>query len=221
MAICYLFLIPKSIPVQEKSIAVLPFADLSPNQDQEYFCDGMTEQITTNLSRLQQLRVRGRSSVMHFKNTTKTIPQIAKELDVDYLMEGSIRKVEKRVRVTVQLIKAADDYHLWANDYDRELNDILNVQDDIAKTITGILLTKLSGAEQEKIMTKRPTNTEAYEYYLKGKYYHGTKFMTSSNLEDFITSEKMLLKAIELDSNYAPAYRNWLIFIIPITIPLE
>jgi serine/threonine protein kinase/tetratricopeptide (TPR) repeat protein len=189
-----------------KSIAVLPFTDLSPDRDQEYFCDGMTEQLTTNLSRLQKLRVRGRNSVMQFKNTTKTIPQIARELKVDYVMEGSIRKVASRVRVTVQLIKAADDYHVWANDYDRELDDILNVQDDIAKTVTGILLTKLSGAEEEKIKTKRPINTEVYEYYIKGKYYHYPKFFNSLDLADFAASEKMLLKAIELDSNYTPAY---------------
>jgi TolB-like protein/predicted negative regulator of RcsB-dependent stress response len=189
-----------------KSIAILPFADMSPNKDQEYFCDGMTEQITTNLSRLQKLRVRGRNSVMHFKNTNKTIPQIARDLNVNYVLEGSVRKVANRVRVTVQLIKAADDYHLWANDYDRELNNVLDVQDDIAKTVTGILLTKLSGAEEEKIKTRRPISTEAYEYYIKGKYYHYPKFFNSLDLEDFTASEKMLLKAIELDSNFTPAY---------------
>jgi serine/threonine protein kinase len=189
-----------------KSIAILPFDDMSPQKDQEYFCDGMTEQITTNLSRLQNLRVRGRNSVMQFKNTSKTIPQIAKELNVGYLLEGSIRKDANRVRVTVQLIKADDDYHLWANDYDRELDDIFMVQDDIAKTVTGILVTKLSAAEEEKIKTPKPINTEAYEYFMKGKYYHGKKFFNSNDIKDFTIAEKMLLTAIKLDSNYAAAY---------------
>jgi serine/threonine protein kinase/Tfp pilus assembly protein PilF len=189
-----------------KSIAVLPFDDLSPDRDQEYFCDGMTEQITTNLSRLEQIRVRGRNSVMKFKNTDKTIPQIAGELNVRYLLEGSIRKAANRIRVTVQLIKAEDDYHLWANDYDRELDDVLNVQDDIARAVSGILLTKLSAEDEQKIRTARPANNAAYEYYLKGKYYHNTKFFNSGDMEDFTAAEKMLLKAIELDSNYTPAY---------------
>jgi serine/threonine protein kinase len=189
-----------------KSIAILPFDDLSPNKDQEYFCDGMTEQLTTNLSRLEKLRVRGRNSVMQFKNSAKTIPQIARELKVDYVLEGSIRKATNRVRITVQLIKAQDDYHLWANDYDRQLDDIFNVQDDIAKAVTGVLLTKLSAVEKEKIKTERPISTEAYEYLTKGKYYHSNKFIISGNMEDFLIAEKMLLKAIELDSNYAAAY---------------
>ncbi len=143
---------------------------------------------------------------MQFKNTAKTIPQIAREFNVHYLLEGSIRKAANRVRVTVQLIKAEDDYHLWANDYDRELDDVLNVQDEIARVVTGILLTKLSAADEEKIKTERPANTAAYEYYLKGKYYHNKKFLNSSDMADFTTAEKMLLTAIELDSNYAPAY---------------
>jgi serine/threonine protein kinase len=189
-----------------KSIAILPFDDLSPNKDQEYFCDGMTEQITTNLSRLEKLRVRGRNSVMQFKNSSKTIPEIARDLKVDYVLEGSIRKATNRIRITVQLIKAQDDYHLWANDYDRQLDDIFNVQDDIAKAVTGVLLTKLSAAEKEKIKTERPISTEAYEYLIKGNHYHSNKFIISGNMEDFLMAEKMFLKAIELDSNYAAAY---------------
>ena len=189
-----------------KSIAILPFADMSPAKDQEYLCDGMTEQITTNLSRLQNLRVRGRSSVMQFKNTSKTIPQIGKELNVGYLVEGSIRKVANRIRVTVQLIKANDDYNLWANDYDRKLDDIFNVQDDIAKSVTEKLATKISAAEAENIKTRKPANTEAYEYLMKGKYFHGNKFLYTNDIGDFAMAEKMLLKSIECDSNYAPSY---------------
>ncbi len=188
-----------------KSIAILPFDDMSPDKSQEYFCDGMTEQITTNLSRLQNLKVRGRNSVMQFKNTNKTIPQIANELNVDYLLEGSIRKIANRIRVTVQLIKADDDYHLWANDYDRELNDIFNIQDDIAQNVTEILLAKLSTAEREKIKTAEPVNTEAYEYLMKGKYYH-KKYLNSSDINNFINAEKMLLTSMTLDSNYSTTY---------------
>ena len=166
----------------------------------------MTEQITTNLSRLEKLRVRGRNSVMQFRNSDKTIPRIARELKVDYILEGSVRKDDRRLRVTVQLIKGEDDYHLWAQDYDRQLDDMFDVQDDIAGMVTEILLTKLSADEKKKIRTNKPVNKEAYEYLMKGKYYHNRKFLMTYDTEDFAAAEKMLLKTIELDPDYAEAY---------------
>jgi TolB-like protein len=114
--------ITNAIPIKwENSIAVLPFADLSPEKNQEYFCDGMTEQIITNLSKIKRLKVIARTSVMTYKNTDKQIPQIGKELNVSHILEGSIRKFGNQIRVTTQLINTEDGSHLWADDFDREL----------------------------------------------------------------------------------------------------
>jgi serine/threonine protein kinase len=125
------FLIPsgeKSASEWENSIAVLPFDDLSPEGDQEWFCDGMTEQIITNLTKLNRLKVIGRTSVMKFKNTDKTLPEIGEELNVTHILEGSVRKYGKNIRLTAQLVNTEDGFHLWAEDYNRELNDIFIVK---------------------------------------------------------------------------------------------
>jgi TolB-like protein/Tfp pilus assembly protein PilF len=191
----------------ENSIAVLPFTDLSPEKDQEYFCDGMTEQILTNLSKFNKLKVIGRTSVMKFKNTQKTLPEIGKELSVTHILEGSIRKYRNSIRVTAQLINTEDGSHLWAEDYDRELENIFAIQDDISEMISGVLLQKLSVEEMREVKSQKPRNIEAWEYYLKGKYFHMNKFLgATQSMDDFNTSELMLKKAIELDPNYAPSY---------------
>jgi len=195
-----------SVGQWQNSIAVLPFKNISPDPEQEYFCDGMTEQIITNLSQLQNLKVIARTSVMKFKNTEKIIPEIAKELRVANILEGSIRKVGNRIRVTAKLIQADEGYHLWAMDYDRELDDIFAVQDDVSEAIAGALLTKITVKETEAIKTKGTKSVEAYEYYLKGSYFHLKKFWRTTRMEDFRKSEKMFKKAIELDPNYAEAY---------------
>ncbi|MFQ5825159.1 MAG: protein kinase, partial [bacterium] len=190
----------------QNSIAVLPFENISPDPEQEYFCDGMTEQIITNLSQLQALKVIARTSVMKFKNTEKTIPEIGEELHVAHILEGSIRKVGNRIRVTAQLIEADEGYHLWAKDYDRELEDVFAVQDDVSEAIARALLKKLTTKEVEEIKTKQTKNSEAYEYYLKGEYFHYRKFLVTVRMEDFRKSEKMFKKAIDLDPNYALAH---------------
>ncbi|MCH8873045.1 hypothetical protein IH824_09795, partial [candidate division KSB1 bacterium] len=190
----------------QNSIAVMPFKNISPDPEQEYFCDGMTEQIITNLSQLQNLKVIARTSVMKFKNTEKTIPEIAEELHVAHILEGSIRKVGKRIRVTAQLIQADGGFHLWAKDYDRDLDDIFAVQDDVSQAIARALLEKLTVKEAEKIKTKGTENAEAYEYYLKGEYFHSRKFRATHSMEYFEKSVKMFEEAIKLDPNYALAY---------------
>ncbi|NQU86063.1 MAG: tetratricopeptide repeat protein [Mariniphaga sp.] len=190
----------------QNSIAVLPFLDLSPEKDQEYFCDGMTEQILTNLARLNKLKVIARTSVMKFKDTQKTIPEIGKELNVQNILEGSIRKFGNRLRVTVQLVKAEDGSHIWAEDYDGEYTDLFTIQDEISKAIADTLFEKLSANEVDVIKSNQVVNLQAYEYYLKGEYLHRNKFWSSSSFEDFKDSEQMFLKAIELDSLYAPSY---------------
>jgi serine/threonine protein kinase len=158
----------KNVSEWENSIAVLPFADLSPEKDQEYFCDGMTEQIITNLTKLNGLKVIGRTSVMKFKNTKKTLPEIGKELNVTHILEGSIRKYGNSIRVTAQLINTEDGSHLWAEDYDRELENTFTIQDNISENISGVLLQKLSVEEVTEAKSQKPQNIEAWEYYLKG-----------------------------------------------------
>jgi non-specific serine/threonine protein kinase len=191
----------------ENSIAVLPFADLSPGKDQEYFCDGMTEQIITNLSKIKRLKVIARTSVMIYKNTNKQIPEIGKELSVTHILEGSIRKHGNNIRVTAQLINTKDGSHLWADDFDRKLEHVFEVQDDVSQAIASNLLVTLTPEEMGGIKTNRSSNTEAYEYYMKGRYFHINKFfLVTSSLDDFNKSETLLKKAIELDPEYAPSY---------------
>ena len=191
----------------ENSIAVLPFDNISNDPEQEYFCDGMTEQIITNLSKLGRLKVIARTSVMKFKNTEKTIPEIGEELNVTHILEGSVRKYGKNIRLTAQLVITEDGSHLWAEDYNRELNDIFMIQDDISERIANVLSSKLSTKEELLIKTEKPNKIEAYEYYLKGRYFHHKKFWGATlSMDDFHKSESYLKKAIALDPHYALAY---------------
>jgi serine/threonine protein kinase/tetratricopeptide (TPR) repeat protein len=197
----------KSTSGWENSIAVLPFENISNDPEQEYFCDGMTEQIITNLSKLGRLKVIARTSVMKFKNTEKTIPEIGEELDVTHILEGSVRKYGKNIRLTAQLVNTEDGSHLWAEDYNRELNDIFMIQDDISERIANVLSNKLSTKEELLIKTEKPNKIEAYEYYLKGRYFHDENFFGATlSMDDFHKSESYLKKAIDLDPNYALAY---------------
>ncbi|MCJ7547312.1 MAG: hypothetical protein MUP30_10905 [Deltaproteobacteria bacterium] len=151
----------------EKSIVVLPFADLSPQKDQEYFCDGMMEEIITDLSYLRDLRVISRSSAMTLKRSPKPVREVAKELDVQYVLEGSVRKAGNDLRITAQLIDATNDAHLWAEKYSGTLDDIFDIQERVSRAIVLALKLKLAPAEEQK-MTKRPIeNVRAYECYLK------------------------------------------------------
>ncbi|MBN1819946.1 MAG: hypothetical protein JXR31_09420 [Prolixibacteraceae bacterium] len=188
------------------SVAVLPFVDLSSEGDQEYFCDGTTEQIITNLARLGTLKVIARTSTMKFKGSDKTIPEIGKELNVNNILEGSIRKYGNRIRITAQLVKTLDGSHIWAEEYDREDKELFIIQDDIAKSIADTLYKKLSLDEENLIKSKSTPDIKAYEYFLKAQFIHRNKFWSSANIMDFKESESMFLKAIELDSTYAPAY---------------
>lgn len=196
-----------SPPRWQNSIAVLPFKNISPNPDQEYLCDGMTEQLISNLSRIQPLKVIARTSVMKFKETEQSIPEIGKELNVASILEGSVQKIGNRLRINAQLIKVKDGFHIWANDYDRELDEIFEIQDDVSNEIASILLKQLSPDDIVKIKTMRPQNMEAYEYYQKGVYHHWKKFFGGAMQgEDFNVSRRMFEKAIEIDSTYALAY---------------
>jgi serine/threonine protein kinase/Tfp pilus assembly protein PilF len=156
-----------SFPKAEKSIVVLPFENLSPDPEQEYFCDGMTEEIISDLSKVQTLKVISRSSAMTFKGTKKKINAIAKEVKVQYVLEGSVRKAGNNLRITAQLIEATSDIHLWAEKYSGTMDDVFDIQETVSRSIVEALKLKLS-PEENRRMSERPIeNVPAYELYLK------------------------------------------------------
>jgi len=186
----------------KNSIAVLPFVDMSPQKDQEYFCDGMTEDIITKLTRINELKVISRTSVMQYKHTKKNMKTIGQELGVKNVLEGSIRKEGDKIRVTAQLINIRDDSHLWADTFNRKVESIFDVQDEVSKDIAQALEVKYS---QKKFSTQRPTNIEAYEYLLKAKHWTNSYILTKRE-EDFQKAVEMSQKAIDADPNDAILY---------------
>lgn len=185
----------------KNSIAVLPFADISPKKDHEYFCDGLTEEIINALSNVQELKVVARTSAFSFKNKNMDIREIGRKLNVSTILEGSVRKAGNRLRVTVQLINVADGYHLWSEEFERTMRDVFAVQDEIALAILQKLKVKLLKSEKEKI-TKIPTkNLQAYNFYLKGRWFWNQR--NEASLNRAIVNLK---KSIELDPDFALAY---------------
>jgi TolB-like protein/DNA-binding winged helix-turn-helix (wHTH) protein/Flp pilus assembly protein TadD len=187
-----------------ESIAVLPLANLSADPDQEYFVDGMTDKLITNLAQLSSLRVVSRTSIMQYKNSRKPLLQIARELQVDAIVEGSVVRSGDQVRITAQLIDARDDRHLWAQSYDRDLRDILQMEGavagDIAQKVSSNLL---SAHAQPPSSTARSLNLAAYDDYLKGRYY--SERLTNA---DLIKGIGYLERSIQQDPNFAPAYTD-------------
>ena len=193
----------------ENSIAVLPFHNISDDPEQDYFADGMTEQIISNLAKLQKLKVISRTSVMHFKGTDKTIPEIGNELQVAFVLEGSVRKFGDRIRVTAQLVNTSDDHYIWTENFDRNYIELFDIQDEVSESIAVNLLASLSKKDIAEIKTIRPRSTEAYEYFLKGRYFHYFKYWGATlHTTDFQISEQMFLKAIDLDPTFALSYAN-------------
>ncbi len=186
---------------QIQSIAVLPLENLSGDPGQEYFADGMTEELIATLGKLSALRVISRTSAMRYKKTDKPLPQIARELNVDAVIEGSVLRAGDRVRITAQLIQAATDRHLWAETYDRDLRDVLALQDEVARAIASEIKVKLTPQEQTRLASARQVNPEAHELYLKGRYYWNKR--TPDTLKK---SLEYFEQAIEKDPSYAPAY---------------
>ena len=154
----------------EKSIIVLPFENISPDPDQEYFSDGLTEEIITDLSHITDLLVISRSSAMTFKGTKKTIPEIAKAVNVRYILEGSVRKAGNNLRITAQLIDALSDIHLWAEKYSGTLDNVFDIQEQVSQAIVYALKLKLNSQEKERITIKPTRNVQIHECYLKAKY---------------------------------------------------
>jgi len=183
-----------------QSVAVLPFADMSPNKDQEYFADGVAEEILNQLSRIRDLFVAGRTSSFSFKGKEDDLRIISEKLNVSHILEGSIRKEDNRVRVSAQLVKAADGYHLWSKNYDRTLNDIFAIQDDIAKSVADALEITLGVGELGRIpgMTR---NIAAYDAYLAGRsLYH------QIGRENMSRAIEQLEQAVTLDPDFAVAW---------------
>jgi len=160
---------PGKSPMQEKSIIVLPFENISPDPDQEYFSDGLTEEIITDLSYMKDLLVISRSSAMTYKGTEKKIMEIAREVNVRYVLEGSVRKAGNNIRITAQLIDGINDSHLWANKYNGNLDDVFDIQEKVAQSIVSALKLKLTPEENHQIDERHIENISAFEYYLKAR----------------------------------------------------
>ena len=192
----------KSSHSEDKTIAVLPFQNLSNDSTQFYICDGFMEELLNDLQRIKEFTVRSRTSTDHYRKTSKTIKTIGEEMNVKYVIEGSVEREDNKLKIWVQLINAKTDEHIWANDYTRELKQIFSLQSEIAKEIAGELETILS-PEENKLIDKRPTeNLEAYNYFLKGNDY----YWRGIELQDFNIAAEMYRKAIELDPKFAKAY---------------
>lgn len=185
-----------------ESLAVLPLGNLSGDPKQQYFADGMTEELIAKLARIASLRVISRTSVMEYKDVRKPLPEIAKELNVDAIVEGSVLQVGNRVRITAQLIHAATDRHLWADSYERDLQDILTLQNEVASAIAREVQVKLAPAEAAQLATAPQVNPQAYQAYLLGLNYSGS-LITEENIR---LAVEMFEKAVDLDPNFASAY---------------
>jgi adenylate cyclase len=192
-----------SLPLPDKpSIAVLPFDNLSGDREQEYFSDGLAEQIITNLSKLPDLFVIARNSTFTYKGKPIKVTQVSEELGVRYVLEGSVQKSGDRVRITAQLVDAINGHHLWAERYDRDLRDIFALQDDITKKILLALQVKLTRGESARVYARNTDNLDAYMKFLRALH-HSMR----TNQEGTILARKLCEEAIALDPNYADAYR--------------
>jgi serine/threonine-protein kinase len=192
----------KSSGSADISIAVLPFQNLSNDSTQIYICDGFMEELLNDLQRIKEFTVRSRTSTDHYRRTSKTIKTIGEELNVKYVIEGSVEREDNKLKIWVQLINAKTDEHIWANDYTRELKQIFFLQSEIAKVIANELEIVLS-PEEKKLIDKKPTeNLEAYNFYLKGNEF----YWRSNDKQDCDIAAKMYRSAIELDPNFSKAY---------------
>ena len=202
------------------SIAVLPFVDMSPGKDQEYFSDGIAEEILNVLAQVEGLHVAGRTSSFSFKGKNEDLRSIGQSLGVSAVLEGSVRKSGDRVRITAQMIKVADGFHLWSQNYDRQLTDVFAVQDEIARSVVTATKMKLMGVKAAVPAGRRATNPEAYAQFLLGR-----QFLNRGTSEDYRRSVEALERAIALEPDYAPAHAElssalvWLVNSTSVTRP--
>ena len=189
-----------SFAPMERSIAVLPFENLSSDKENAYFAEGIQDEILTRLSKIADLKVISRTSTQHYKSAPADLPEIAKQLGVAHILEGSVQKSADAVRVNVQLIKAANDSHLWSDTFDRKLTDIFSVESEVAKAIAEQLRAKLTGQEEEVITAKPTDNPKAYDAYLRGLAYTLKTGFTPANS---LGAQKYLKEAVRLDPKFA------------------
>ena len=192
---------PRPTVSAAKSVAVLPFTNMSADADNEYFADGIAEEIINALTKVQSLRVASRTSSFAFKGKNEVIGEIGRKLKVSTVLEGSVRKMGNKLRITAQLINVADGYHLWAEQYDREMQDIFAIQEDISQAIVKSLRVILSEGEKLAMGKVRTVDVNAYDYYLRGR-----KFFHQHRRKSLEYAVQMFEKAIEIDSSYPLAY---------------
>jgi len=188
------------LPIPEKSIAVLPFESRSEDKANAYFADGIQDEILTRLSKIADLKVISRTSTQHYKSAPENLPEIARQLGVAHVLEGSVQKSGEAVRVNVQLIKAVNDSHLWADTFDRKLTDIFSVESEVAKAIADQLRAHLTGQEEQVIAAKPTDNVEAYDAYLRGLAY---TLKTANTPANALGAQKYLREAVRLDPKFA------------------
>lgn len=190
----------KTIIQEENSIAVLPFANMSSDPEQEYFSDGISEEIINMLAQVPNLKVAGRTSAFSFKGKNQDLRSVGTQLNVNHILEGSVRKSGNKLRITAQLIKVSDGYHLWSEKYDRELEDIFDIQDEIALAILDVIKIKLLGEAKKAVLKKYTDNTEAYQLYLQGRF-HYNKWAVDKAIAYYQA-------AIAVEPDYAIAYAD-------------
>jgi serine/threonine protein kinase/tetratricopeptide (TPR) repeat protein len=198
-AYSFFFVAPAPLP-NEKSIAVLPFENLSEEKSNAYFAEGIQDEILTRLSKIADLKVISRTSTQRYKNTSQKLSEIANQLGVANLLEGSVQKTNDQVRVNVQLVRAANDSHLWAETFDRKLTDIFSVESEVAKAIADQLQAKLTGQEEQVIAARPTDNPEAYDAYLRGLAY---TLKTGDSPANALGAQKYLREAVRLDPKFA------------------
>jgi TolB-like protein/Tfp pilus assembly protein PilF len=192
-----------ALAIVEKSIAVMPFENLSRDPDNAYFADGIQDEILTRLSKIADLKVISRTSTQHYKSAPENLPEIGRQLGVAHILEGSVQKSGDAVRVNVQLLKAANDSHLWADTFDRKLTDIFSVESEVAKAIADQLRAKLTGQEEQVIAAKPTDNVEAYDAYLRGLAY---SLKAADTPATNLGAQKYLREAVRLDPRFALAW---------------
>jgi serine/threonine protein kinase/Flp pilus assembly protein TadD len=218
--------VSQPVAIPEKSIAVLPFENRSEEKANAYFADGIQDEILTRLSKIADLKVISRTSTQHYKSAPENLREIAKQLGVAHILEGSVQKSGDAVRVNVQLINAATDSHLWADTFDRKLTDIFSVESDVAKAVADQLKARLSSREEEAVVRKPTDNVEAYDAYLRGLAY---TLKTATTTADALGAQTYLKKAVSLDPTFAIAWaqlsivaaRNYLTLSLQPTIALR
>jgi TolB-like protein/class 3 adenylate cyclase/tetratricopeptide (TPR) repeat protein len=191
----------EQVAIDENSIAVLPFLNMSSDKEQEYFSDGLTEDIITQLSKIKSFKVISRTSVMQYKKTPKSIKEIGKELGVATILEGSVQRSSTKIRITAQLINAVSDEHLWSESYDRPVDDIFTIQREVALAIASVLNTTLTKKESQQLDYVPTVNLQAYDLYMRGKF-----LVEKRNMTDLLVARELFQQAVTKDRTFADAY---------------